>query len=855
MADQDDPRRPHFILSGMGRRERFRSAQQGGAEKRIPARDRVTHGQQLMGQLEALRPEFERVQEAAHAAGLDQSGLVIEFESFPDVELAVESLSREASGIELLNVRQFNDRTLATVYVPDGKLAIFENKVAAYLDETKDRKVPAHATLLNAIAAIRAGALEALWTDVRDQLPDDKDEAFWWEVWLPVNKDRDGTVRRFLDLAHGLGVRFGAPLAVADTSLDDAGGNISLDWRQRVAALEFQERTVILVHATRAQMARSSLVLSCVAEFRRAKETADFFDALPPAEQPEWVDELLQRTIFADPEDDSPRVCILDTGVNIGHRLLAPAIGANDLHTVDPAWGANDADGHGTEMAGLALFGDLTALMASEDPVVLDHRLESVKLIPSAATAGTDSYHHGSVTIEGVARPGIIAPERPRVFSLAVTAKDDRDSGRPSAWSSVLDELAADVGNDAATRRLIVVAAGNIKDPGDWLDYPDSNITDGVHDPGQSWNALTVGAYTTLVDITEADAQQYEPIAPDGCLSPFSTTSVTWPRPWPMKPDVVFEGGNAGRDPLSAATIRSLKLLTTNFEPAARLLTTSNATSAASALAARMAARLMARYPDLWPETIRALIVHSAEWTGAMRQAFLPAGRPTMTDMARLVRICGFGVPDLDRAMWSVDDSLSIICQDQLRPFERRSGGDPTLRDMNLHALPWPLDELRQLGEQLVEMRVTLSYFIEPNPSARGVGTRYRYESHGLRFDVRRPTESVDEFRVRINKAARDEGTSRSTATQDDGWTLGKQARHLGSLHSDIWRGTAAALADRGVLAIYPTMGWWKTRKQLERFDSTARYALVVSIRAPECDVDLYSAVEAQIETTVEVDV
>ena len=38
-------------------------------------------------------------------------------------------------------------------------------------------------------------------------------------------------------------------------------------------------------------------------------------------------------------------------------------------------------------------------------------------------------------------------------------------------------------------------------------------------------------------------------------------------------------------------------------------------------------------------------------------------------------------------------------------------------------------------------MRVTLSYFIEPNPSQRG-NSRYRYQSHGLRFDVKRPTET-----------------------------------------------------------------------------------------------------------------
>jgi hypothetical protein len=300
----------------------------------------------------------------------------------------------------------------------------------------------------------------------------------------------------------------------------------------------------------------------------------------------------------------------------------------------------------------------------------------------------------------------------------------------------------------------------------------------------------------------------------------------------------------------------SLSLLTTNSQPMVRLFTTANATSAATALAARMAAQLMAEYPELWPESFRALIVHSAEWTNAMRLAFLPVDRPpNKSDFVNLVRHCGFGVPDLNRATWSVENSLTLICEDQLHPFRREKGKEPTLRDMNLHRLPWPLEELRALGETQVEMRVTLSYFIEPNPSQRGFSSRYRYESHGLRFDVKRATESEGDFRARINAEARDEEERTRTSGGDPGWIIGKQNRHKGSLHSDIWRGSAADLASRGVLGIYPALGWWKTRPRLARYDRPARYTLAVSIRAPEVDVELYSAIASQIETAVTVEV
>jgi hypothetical protein len=70
-------------------------------------------------------------------------------------------------------------------------------------------------------------------------------------------------------------------------------------------------------------------------------------------------------------------------------------------------------------------------------------------------------------------------------------------------------------------------------------------------------------------------------------------------------------------------------------------------------------------------------------------------------------------------------------------------------------------------------MRVTLSYFIEPNPSCRGVRSRYRYESHGLRFDVKRPLESENDFRGRINLLAINEDNINRRSGDDTGWLVG----------------------------------------------------------------------------------
>jgi hypothetical protein len=199
---------------------------------------------------------------------------------------------------------------------------------------------------------------------------------------------------------------------------------------------------------------------------------------------------------------------------------------------------------------------------------------------------------------------------------------------------------------------------------------------------------------------------------------------------------------------------------------------------------------------------------------------------------------------------------LTLVVEDALHPFMKVPKGIVS-RDMNLHALPWPQDQLFALPPDTeVELRVTLSYFIEPNPSARGTTSKFHYPSHRLRFDVQRPLDAgTDQFVARINAAAEREDDGDPTDPKDPGWLLGGLKRHRGSLHQDIWRGTAAELAQRGHIAVYPATGWWRTRHKLGRFNLPARYSLVVSIRTPETEVDLYTPIAQQVAAQVAVPV
>ena len=467
---------------------------------------------------------------------------------------------------------------------------------------------------------------------------------------------------------------------------------------------------------------------------------------------------------------------------------------------------------------------------------------------------------------------------------LAVTEErpplphDDHESvqtnvaGKPTSWSATIDALAFGRAvddsdpkftyldrNEPRHPRLFVVSAGNIRDVVATECYLDRCDLEPVEAPGQSWNALTVGAYSEKSDMTGAslDFAGYQPIAARGDLCPVSRTSVLFDRKrWPFKPDVVADGGNLATTPdrTGVDTPPNLGLLTTRFQQLGRgFFTSTRDTSAATAQVAAIAADVYAAYPQLRPETVRALIVHSAQWTDAMRAHF-DAG-VSKKDLINLLRRYGMGVPDTDRALRSAADSLTLVAEADMHPYEREgNSSEGKAREMNLHELPWPIQELEALGEAEVRLRVTLSYFVEPNPSSRGWTGRYIYPSHGLRFATRRPEESIESFRQRLNKRARNGGDGPPRLETERGWLFGSnQQQTPGSLHTDIWTGTAADLASKGAIAVYPVAGWWKNRSKDDQSDQGVSYALVVSIESPEVEIDLWTPVFQQIHQSVEI--
>ena len=117
---------------------------------------------------------------------------------------------------------------------------------------------------------------------------------------------------------------------------------------------------------------------------------------------------------------------------------------------------------------------------------------------------------------------------------------------------------------------------------------------------------------------------------------------------------------------------------------------------------------------------------------------------------------------------------------------------------------------------------------------------------------MKRSLESLDAFCARINKAVQLEEDEIATDAGADNWLIGIP-RNVGSLHSDYWAGTAAELANRDAIAVYPVSGWWKEKPYLSRYQRDVRYCLMLSINATAAAIDIYTPITVAVGIPIEI--
>ena len=292
----------------------------------------------------------------------------------------------------------------ATVWVSDSYREQFLKLFEDYLNDEKNTEKgrPKNEDLVANISRIREAVLEDLWTS---EIPPPKAGRQWWELWLDGNS------------AH----------------LTDWEGFVTAH-RLRARRSEFRlgDRCVVWVEATWDQLQILPFTSVPVTEIR-SPEFIDTLEDLSIGEQTEYVEDLAQRTTQA--PADAPAVCHLDTGVLRTHTLLEGSLAPGDHHSIFRGSGTDvHPRGHGTSMAGLALFGNVEPLLTGRARIVLRHRLESVRMQPGPGDQRIDPLDYGTATVEAVSHPEAARADRSRTFCLTLSTEPDKP-GEPTLWS------------------------------------------------------------------------------------------------------------------------------------------------------------------------------------------------------------------------------------------------------------------------------------------------------------------------------------------------------------------------------------------------------------------------------------
>lgn len=789
----------HFFLgNNIAEAHEFSPQSQGfGGHSLLPTRDRATHARMVKDQYEAVVNQVvSNLEERASQGQPTANGIYVDLKM--DKNFIPDSLGKQDSpkGATIMKVTNNGDGddVDVTVYVKKDKKDWLKNKADDYSCKNTQKGKPCNEKLIAPINGVAATDIHTLYISAEkfDAIPEDG--SYVYELWMSHSKEN---------------------------SKENIGSTLSqIGIEKMTEPLLFDGVDVWLIKATKQQLFNLPLSLGYIEGIRPYHKPSVLTSS--KHENREWS-ELIKGEISYSDDAENVIVGILDSGVNNAHELLSPALPNERMDVAIGVLEATDKTDHGTGMAGLALLGDLADIAYKRNtPIEVYHALSSVKIYEVGHETPEEFY--GAVIEEAIGKASDMGAS---IQCMAITDESSYN-GIATSSSAALDES---IYHQGKCDRLVLVSAGNIKpEQVDHNRYIESCKANSIQSPAQAWNALTVGAYTEKSVVVDT---AYKSLAAPGSVSPYSCSSYPWHEKR-NKPEIVMEGGNVAYHDLLKETSHSELSLVTTSNDMQEPLEPFNATSAATGLAARLAARVKVENPQMSMLSIRGMMVHSARWTDEMKR---------IDNIDERMSLCGYGVPNENKAIYSNEKCATYIFENQLRPYTR-NGNSNIYGQIHYYDLPWPKELLEDMGDEDVRIRITLSYYVKPSPGYAGRTDKYRYPSATLHFDLKTATETQEEFLCRKNKF---EG-EKTTQNDSGRWNIKQQRRERGTVQSDWIECTAADLAEMDKIVVYPGPGWWKERK-LDNVGNSVLYSLIVSIETKETDI--YNAVETAISTRI----
>ncbi|MDR0965818.1 MAG: S8 family peptidase [Myxococcales bacterium] len=516
------------------------------------------------------------------------------------------------------------------------------------------------------------------------------------------------------------------------------------------------------------------------------------------------------------PAEDSPIVCVIDSGVQENHKYIEQAILAGDSVCLIP----DETDvtdrvrngGHGTRVAGAVLY-------PKGVPTSGEYQLPC--FVRNAKVLDRNNGLWDSVSREGIIETVVkkFAKSKTKVFNHSIgEGKPFYELKHMSPWAAKIDEVSY---NDDI---LFVQAAGNMG-----IDIVKAHITAGysypdylgrplsqISNPAQSLQALTVGS------ISHSDFENDDTVAMGKIGEPSAFTRVG-PGIWDsIKPDVVEFGGTYA----ISKTTQDINI-TTPPEVCTELIRRSPegphsskdgvGTSFAAPKVSYIAAEVQKVLPDSPALLYRALIAQSARW-------MVDAAALDRVQCPTMLRRIGYGLPDVERATHNNEYRATLITMNAMEIGE----GEAHIFTVNLP------QQLRDLGEDYnILLEITLSYAAKPKRTRR---TYRSYLSTWLDWTCSKKNETIQDFQARIFEA--------DTTGQNDGqfpWVIHERqnwgqardfARPRQTLQKDWCVVNASEFTDEFCIAVRGHKGWGSLFK--------AKYALAVSFEAVENNIPLY---------------
>lgn len=595
-----------------------------------PQREPSQHGPKVAGEISAVL--------AQHAttpaiAGVDPSLILrIELDGYVD--------ENEWTRLGLTILSEDQDKTLL-LFASDKELVEFRRKVEAYQGELPlGQKAPSFAGLINSIRSIGTATAQ-------DRLGQSFLES---GISNPTDLVNDTVYIIDIELFH---------------PNDDMQADIFV-YRLEQEIAPFGGVIINTYKGDNLLLCRAEVNGAAIQALLALPEV--FAIELPPKPdlQTDDLGEVTSGTVSpgSAPLDGSIAIGIIDSGINSGHPLLAYAMrGSLVAHE---AWPDADEAGHGTSVASMAAYGDVSARTEDSD-------FDAPFWIASARVVGANGEFPKEITVPEMMESSIRklhADFGCRIFNISLgDPKLIYDGGRVGAWATTLDLVSRELDI------LIVVSSGNqmnltnihgediLKNYPAYLMNADSKILD----PATAANALTVGslAHANGLDVEDAELVGVRSVCDADQPSPF-TRSGPGVRGM-IKPDLVDYGGTAVWDGPTKTIVSGGKkaaagVWTFHNKPIERLFRARSGTSFAAPVVAHKAAILLGEYPESTANLLRSMLALSGETPEAATRRLTPLGNnaPLM--------ICGNGVANIDNAMGSDDSRVVFYSEDELAP-------------------------------------------------------------------------------------------------------------------------------------------------------------------------------------------